>query len=258
MNGNQGSLMFDGAPTVNLTIGINAKKCAKCGQKKHIDEFYVDNQKRDKHDPRCKACSKIDRHKDYLKNPDKVNSYAREWRERNMERVKEAAKEWVKNNKNRVSAISKEWRTRHPEKQKRICASWVERNPERRREIKNRGRRKLRSTIKGCLSHRISTLMLRSLKENKNGRPWEQLVGYNCEQLKNHLEKKFLPGMSWENMGEWHIDHKIPVSAFNYERPEDPDFKKCWTLSNLQPLWAMDNFIKNAALAKPFQPSLAL
>jgi hypothetical protein len=73
-----------------------------------------------------------------------------------------------------------------------------------------------------------------------------------------HLEKQFLPGMSWENMGEWHIDHKIPIAAFNFEKPEDIDFKRCWALKNLQPLWKSENCIKGAKIDKPFQPSLNL
>jgi hypothetical protein len=64
--------------------------------------------------------------------------------------------------------------------------------------------------------------------------------------------------MTWENYGEWHVDHIVPVSAHNFETTEDIDFKKCWDLSNLQPLWATDNMRKNAKLLKPFQPSFAM
>jgi len=45
-------------------------------------------------------------------------------------------------------------------------------------------------------------------------------------------------------------------SVFNFSKPEDMDFKRCWALSNLQPLWAADNFSKHAKLKKPFQPSM--
>lgn len=56
----------------------------------------------------------------------------------------------------------------------------------------------------------------------------------------------------------WHIDHKIPKSAFNFETPEDIDFKRCWALKNLQPLWAAENIKKHDRVDKPFQPSLAI
>jgi hypothetical protein len=63
--------------------------------------------------------------------------------------------------------------------------------------------------------------------------------------------------MTWENYGDWHIDHKIPVSAFNFSKASDIDFKRCWKLSNLQPLWAAQNVSKGNKLERPFQPSLA-
>ena len=34
-------------------------------------------------------------------------------------------------------------------------------------------------------------------------------------QLKEHIEKQFVDGMSWDNWGEWHIDHIKPVSKFD-------------------------------------------
>jgi hypothetical protein len=62
----------------------------------------------------------------------------------------------------------------------------------------------------------------------------------------------------WKNYGEWHVDHKIPQSAFNFETPEDIDFKKCWALKNIQPMWAKENIIKSNRINKPFQPSLRI
>jgi hypothetical protein len=64
--------------------------------------------------------------------------------------------------------------------------------------------------------------------------------------------------MTWGNYGQWHVDHKIPISAFNYETPDDIDFKRCWALKNLRPMWAKENISKGAKLDKPFQPALAL
>ena len=71
------------------------------------------------------------------------------------------------------------------------------------------------------------------------------LLGYSADDLKTHLETQFADGMSWDNMSEWHIDHIRPIASFNYDSTEHPDFKKCWALNNLQPLWAADNLSKN-------------
>jgi hypothetical protein len=70
------------------------------------------------------------------------------------------------------------------------------------------------------------------------------LVGYDVIELKRHLEEQFVDGMSWENYGEWHIDHIKPLSSFNITDINSDEFKKCWSLSNLQPLWAKDNLKK--------------
>ncbi|OKP79784.1 hypothetical protein BTE77_06750 [Ensifer adhaerens] len=59
-----------------------------------------------------------------------------------------------------------------------------------------------------------------------------------------HLEAQFTDGMTWDNYGEWHVDHIIPLAAHNYETTDDIDFKRAWAMSNLQPLWAIDNHRK--------------
>ena len=66
--------------------------------------------------------------------------------------------------------------------------------------------------------------------------------------------------MTWENRGKggWEIDHKIPITAFNFERPEDLDFKWCWVLKNLQPLKGKENTRKSNRIEGFFQPSLVL
>lgn len=93
--------------------------------------------------------------------------------------------------------------------------------------------------------------MSRSLKSvgGKKRRGWESLVGYTLEDLRCHLERLFLPGMTWQNMGHWHIDHVRPVSSFNITNCDDLAFRECWSLSNLQPLWAVDNLKKYNKLA---------
>lgn len=98
------------------------------------------------------------------------------------------------------------------------------------------------------ISMHFTVLMHRALGKAKAGRSWKTFVDYSLEELMTHLERQFKPGMSWENKGDWHIDHIIPRSSFEYSSPDDPEFKKCWSLSNLQPLWAIDNIRKNAKL----------
>ena len=119
-------------------------------------------------------------------------------------------------------------------------------HPEERREWLNNYYKKKRETDPMFkLRSNISCSMYQSLRDNKNGRHWETLVNYTLSDIKEHLESLFTDGMTWENQGAWHIDHKRPVSSFNFTKPEDEDFKLCFALSNLQPLWAKDNLEKS-------------
>ena len=100
--------------------------------------------------------------------------------------------------------------------------------------------------------------MYHSLRHIKNGRKWQALAGYTISELRKHLEKRFTEGMTWELFlsGRIHIDHIIPITAFNYKTSEDRDFKRCWALKNLRPMWANENISKSDRLVKHFQPSL--
>ena len=91
----------------------------------------------------------------------------------------------------------------------------------------------------------------RSLNGDKDNMSWEKLVGYTKLDLKSHLESQFQEGMTWENAGTyWHIDHKVPMCMFNIISYHDEEFKKCWSLENLQPLLAEDNLRKNNTISE--------
>ena len=96
-----------------------------------------------------------------------------------------------------------------------------------------------------------------ALKGNKNGRHWENLVPYTLDQLLKRLRRTLPKGYTWQDYldGKLHIDHKIPVSVFNFEKPEDEDFQRCFALKNLQLLPALENIKKSNNLDKHFQPS---
>ena len=136
---------------------------------------------------------------------------------------------------------------------------WYNKNIEKQRAIARSKEKKKRATVKGRLDSNLSRSIRKSLETgSKSRRSWQSLVGYTVTDLKNHLERQFHAGMSWENYGKWHIDHIIPLAAHNYETPDDIDFKQAWALANLRPLWANANISKGAKIDQPFQPALAL
>jgi len=62
------------------------------------------------------------------------------------------------------------------------------------------------------------------------------------EELRVHLKNQFTKGMSFDNYGKWHIDHVIPCSWFNLS--DETQFKQCWDLRNLKPMWGSENTSK--------------
>jgi len=68
------------------------------------------------------------------------------------------------------------------------------------------------------------------------------IIGCTPEFLKSYLEKKFKPGMSWQNHTKtgWHVDHIVPLASS--KTPEEA--LKLMHYSNLQPLWATENLKK--------------
>lgn len=117
------------------------------------------------------------------------------------------------------------------------------------KEALNKWRReKIAQDPRWAMSERMKVLTHKALKRGKAGRLWLTLVPYTLDEFMRHIERQFLPGMSWQNRGQWHIDHIRPSSSFSFDSAEHPDFKDCWALSNLRPLWATDNLQKNATI----------
>jgi predicted nucleic acid-binding Zn ribbon protein len=114
---------------------------------------------------------------------------------------------------------------------------------------------KQRSYYKTNINFRLADI-LRSrinskIRINKVGSAVKDL-GCSIEELKEYLESKFQPGMTWDNYGVqgWHIDHIIPLSSFNLLNEED--LKKACHYTNLQPLWAKDNWSKNKRVLEEY------
>ena len=92
----------------------------------------------------------------------------------------------------------------------------------------------------------------RSLKKDKlkKSHRLEELLGCSIKKLKSHLKSLFTDGMSWNNYGEWEVDHIIPIDFFrkNYDFKKPEIQKECFHFSNLQPLWQKDNIKKSNKL----------
>jgi hypothetical protein len=151
----------------------------------------------------------------------------------------------------RVKKIAnyKEWAKDKGEYLKKKHTQWREENKEHVNKYKREYERKRRAEDpKYRLTARTRTAVYTCLKEANvvKYRSTFTLLGYSIEELMVHLEKQFTEGMTWENYGQWHVDHIRPIASFNFTSPEDEDFKACWSLDNLQPLWGPDNLFKGS------------
>lgn len=144
----------------------------------------------------------------------------------------------------RLTPSQRDWRSGYVKnylEQKKLDPEYEQK--ERIRQRKSREKRKLNPAF--SINERMSASVRQSLAGGKQGWRWERLVGYKLADLMAHLERQFLPNMTWQNRGEWHIDHIIPLASFRFESADDPEFRRAWSLPNLRPLWAAENIKKN-------------
>lgn len=111
---------------------------------------------------------------------------------------------------------------------------------------RRQGQRNL-ATVKGNLANRIRTGVHCALRGKRFGQRTFDICGYTVDELKAHLERQFVGGMGWHNMGDWHIDHIVPIASFEFAGQADPAVKVAWGLPNLRPLWKSENIRKNAS-----------
>lgn len=111
-------------------------------------------------------------------------------------------------------------------------------------ECKYRWRQKQRGNVRYRLERNLRHRVYKAIRGNSKSKPTLELLGCTVEEVKVHLEDQFWAGMSWENYGEWHIDHIKPCAKFDLTKPEEQ--QKCFHYTNLQPLWAEHNLSKGA------------
>ena len=213
---------------------METKVCDKCNLEKELCKFGILRKNKDGLRNICKVCKGVDDKK---------------YRENNKEKICDIKKNWVKNNSN----YQKEYYNKNKEKLKlesRIfykknklrynqqSSSWNQINFEKRKKITKKYKQKPEIKLKENIRHRVY-IFLKSKNLRKNNKTFE-IIGCTPFELQKHLEEQFIDGMTWENYGQWHIDHIIPLSTANIE---EEIYKLCY-YTNLQPLWAIDNLKK--------------
>ena len=250
------------------------KVCSKCKVEKELANFSKRKSSKDGFRKQCKKCLAIigkewrlnnkekvleDRKKDYAQNRESYKRKAKEWNKENPEQKKETsrkyhiknkdvirkrAKEWNLNNKEHVSYLGKKHYKENKEKYLLNVKEYYEKNKVKikiyTREYAKE-RRKTDSLFKLKCSLRSRTSGAFKSKCYRKDSMTGKMLGVSWEVCKAHIERQFIKGMSWDNHGEWHIDHIIPLASAKTEE----ELKKLCHYSNLQPLWAFDNLSKS-------------
>lgn len=202
------------------------KKCRSCGveYENTEDGFYKASEGGFR--SQCKSCI-LKKCKAYVsKNRDAQLQRLRAHYKENKDAYREKTAKWAKENPERLKELRKKYSqtTKHKERRKDHAA-------------------KLRENPKNRLVNSVRTGISRSIY-GFSGKI--RHLPYTTDQLKSHLEKQFSKGMTWENYGEWHVDHILPVSSFDFSgNPECDEFLACWSLTNLRPMWASENISKH-------------
>ena len=167
---------------------------------------------------------------------------------RNIGGKKISDKKWREKNKDNVREYVKTWNEKNKEHRKQYLKEYREKNIDSIRKTKRDYERNRKSSdpLYKLISN-FRTAIYQVLKESnvEKNRHYFDILQYTPEELIIHLESQFKDTMSWDNYGEWHVDHKLPITSFNIEEMGDKEFMKCWSLENLQPMWGDENIRKS-------------
>jgi len=185
----------------------STKTCPHNGEPQDTSEFYKDKRAKDGLESRCKTCIKVKSKKAYDDAPDKAKERHKRWRDE-------------RGGKQKMNEYQNAYRKKR-----------FEEHPELR--------------LKKNVSFLIYDALVIRQGLSKGGSTFEHLP-YTPLQLKEHIESQFTEGMTWENYGDWNVDHIIPQAALPYKSLKEENFQKCWALKNLRPLWAKENQSKGS------------
>lgn len=231
------------------------KLCRGCQEYKSPGWFNYKNREKGELHSRCRECT---------------NKKVREWRETNPDKERASQKDYYERHKEHLNKLRREhyYENREEELQKkkqyyienRDCILeykklYTEKNKKKIRERNKQYQKENRDIINErnrlrymydpnfklrCSMKEMVRKVLKGLEKREDT---QSLLGYKSEDLRKRLECQFQPGMVWENYGTiWNIDHKIPVNYFLKKGETRPHVINA--LSNLQPMWASENFSK--------------
>lgn len=246
----------------------DSKICAICGVDKPKDEYQIRRKpngycwlRRE-----CKKCQNnlrkiryktieevrikiLDRGKKYAAlNREERLRYYREYEIKNKEKKREGYKRKYARRRDEIKKQRKEYYKKNRQHHISVVEKYRKNNWTSILTAKRINHQKRKATdLHYKIMKRLRSRVTNAVKLYGGGKHEKTrlLIGCTIPFLIKHLESKFLDGMNWDNYGfrGWHVDHKIPCSAFNLANEDEQ--KKCFHYTNLQPLWWRDNISKS-------------
>ena len=249
-------------------IGLQSH-CKKCRK-----EYYKANADKIKEYYKANA----DKLKEYQKaNADKLKEYRKEYRKTNADKIKEGKKKYRKTNAYKIKEYQKQYRKANADKikeyqkanadklkeyRKKYKKKYRKANSDKIKEYKKKYRKANEDKIKEYrkeysknrlkndpvfkFKHILRSNIGNTFKRACNGAYVKKsktldILGCDIEFFMRYISSKFQKGMTFENHGEWHLDHIIPISKANTKE----DIIRLNHYTNFQPLWAEDNLTKS-------------
>ena len=212
------------------------KVCTKCKVEKPYDNFHLHKSRKDGRQDNCKECIK-----NYSRdNSERLRAKSIKWYKENLNKAKEKNKKWRKDNPEKTAEYSKKYRQDNFEKIADYNRKRKQENPAYHREYEKKRRQSDPLYKMICyLRNRIGSYC-RDIGANRTTRT-KDMLGLDLSTFKSYMESKFQDGMTWENYGQWHVDHIKPISLARNEK----EIIELNHYTNLQPLWASDNIKKS-------------
>lgn len=202
--------------------------CSVCDFKGVDIEFFTLNKKV------CDSCIKRkceEKEKRSIESKLKKKEYYKKWRSNNKEYGKDYLKKWSKENSDKI----KEYNRKNYKKRTDYSKNYS------RKRRENDPMFKLKMNLRNLIKN---GLMNQGYSKKSNT---YKIIGLSYDEFKLYIEGQFKDGMSWENYGKWHLDHKIPISIAT---SEEEAHKLCY-YENFQPLWAKENLEKSDNIIYP-------
>ena len=201
---------------------METKICNCCKIEKSITNFSNNKRFEDNKNPTCKECDKMRSLKYYYSNKELVELKRKEYIQ--TEKYKIRRQNYLKENREEINRVRKLYKLNNREKVLQEKRDYYQRK-------KNDPIFALTKRLRQGIYRSIRGVKLRSSLD---------ILGCTEEKFKIHIENQFTEGMSWDKLGDIHIDHIIPISSANTIE----DVYRLNHYTNLQPLWAKDNLSK--------------